>query len=59
VKKKWKEKAFAAGVDRAIIERGAALIAMTLDELIAETIAGLRGVAVEIGLGGSSAGSTR
>jgi putative nucleotidyltransferase with HDIG domain len=59
VRKKWKEKAFAAGVDRAIIERGAGLVGMPLDELIAEAIAGLRGVAVEIGLGGSSAGSTR
>jgi putative nucleotidyltransferase with HDIG domain len=55
VRKKWKEKAFAAGVDRAVIERGAGLIAMPLDELIAETITGLRTVAAAIGLDGSSA----
>jgi predicted hydrolase (HD superfamily) len=55
VRKKWKEKAFAAGVDRAVIERGAGLIAMPLDELIAETITGLRDVAAAIGLDGSGA----
>ncbi len=52
VRKKWKEKAFAAGVDRSIIERGAGLVEMPLEELIAETITGLRGVAAQIGLDG-------
>jgi predicted hydrolase (HD superfamily) len=59
VKKKWKEKAFAAGVDRAIIERGAALIGMALDDLIAETIAGLREVAGAIGLDRPAAAAPR
>ena len=54
VKKKWKDKSFAAGVDRAIIERGAEMIAMELPELISETIAGMREVAGEIGLAGSA-----
>ena len=31
VKKKWKEKSFAAGVDRSVIERGAAMLGVALD----------------------------
>ncbi len=52
VKKKWGTSAFAAGVRRDIIEKGAAMLGMPLDELIAETIAGMRPVAAEIGLKG-------
>jgi predicted hydrolase (HD superfamily) len=52
VKKKWKEKSFAAGVDRGVIEAGAQMLAMELDELISETIAAMRAVAAEIGLEG-------
>jgi putative nucleotidyltransferase with HDIG domain len=51
VKKKWKDARFAAGVDRSIIERGAAMIGMDLDELISETLSGMREVADRIGLG--------
>ena len=53
VKKKWGTLAFAAGVRRDIIEKGAAMVGMELDALIAETIASLRPVAAEIGLKGS------
>lgn len=53
VKKKWKDKRFAAGVNREVIEKGAALLGMDLTELITETIAGMRTVAREIGLAGS------
>jgi len=53
VKKKWKDKRFAAGVDRSIIEKGAAMLGMELPVLIAETILGMRKVAEEIGLKGS------
>jgi len=53
VKKKWKTAAFAAGVDREVIEKGAALLGMELDALIAETILALRPVAAEIGLAGA------
>lgn len=42
VKKKWKEKQFAAGVDRSVIEKGAGLLGVPLDELIADVIAALR-----------------
>lgn len=51
VKKKWKDKRFAAGVDRQIIETGAQRLGMELGELIFETITGMRDVADAIGLG--------
>ena len=53
VKKKWKDKAFAAGVSREIIQQGADLLGMELSDLIEQTIAGMRTVAPEIGLEGS------
>jgi predicted hydrolase (HD superfamily) len=53
VKKKWKDKRFAAGVDRSIIERGAQMLGMELTDLITDTIMGMREVADEIGLRGT------
>jgi putative nucleotidyltransferase with HDIG domain len=53
VLKKWKDKAFAAGVDRSVIEKGAALMGVPLEELIADTIEGMKTVASEIGLKGN------
>jgi len=53
VKKKWKDKRFAAGVDRSIIENGAEMLGVEISELITDTIAGMREVAEEIGLKGS------
>ena len=55
VKNKWKDKRFAAGVDRAVIEKGAAMLGVTLDELIDETIKGMQEVAEAIGLKGNQA----
>ncbi len=52
VKKKWKQKGFAAGVNREIIEQGAQLLGMELDYIMDETIKGMRNVAEEIGLKG-------
>lgn len=52
VKKKWKDKRFAAGVDRSIIENGAQMLGMELTDLIADTISGMQEVAEEIGLKG-------
>ena len=52
VKKKWKDKRFAAGVDRSIIQKGADMLGVELGELITDTIMGMREVAVEIGLKG-------
>ena len=54
VKKKWKDKRFAAGVDRSIIEKGAAMLGVEVSELIADTIAGMQAVAEEIGLKGKA-----
>ncbi|HEY8344770.1 MAG TPA: HDIG domain-containing metalloprotein [Bacillota bacterium] len=53
VKKKWKDKAFAAGVNREIIQKGAELLGMELSEIIKETIAGMRSIAAELGLKGN------
>jgi len=53
VRKKWGTLAFAAGVSRVVIEKGAGLLGMDLDALIAETIAALRPVAADLGLKGS------
>jgi len=54
VKKKWNDKKFAAGVDRSVIEKGAEMLGVNLDELITDCIMGMRLVAKEIGLGGLS-----
>ena len=50
VKKKWKDKRFAAGVRRDIIEQGADMLGVEVSELITDTIMGMREVADEIGL---------
>ena len=55
VKKKWKDKRFAAGVDRAIIEKGCEMLGVDLGELIQDTIMGMREVAETIGLRGTVA----
>ena len=52
VKKKWKDKRFAAGVDRSVIEKGAGMLGMELSDLITDTIKGMQEVAEEIGLKG-------
>ena len=56
VKKKWKDKRFAAGVDRSIIEKGAQMLGIELTEMITDTIMGMREVAEVIGLKGVSTG---
>jgi predicted hydrolase (HD superfamily) len=50
VKKKWNQKAFAAGANREVIEKGARMLGVELSELIGDTIMGMRTVAKEIGL---------
>jgi predicted hydrolase (HD superfamily) len=54
VKKKWKDKSFAAGVNRDVIEKGAEMLGVELGELIEDTIMGMRDVADEIGLKGDT-----
>jgi len=53
VKKKWKDKSFAAGVNRAVIEKGAEALGVELGEIIGDVIMGMREVADEIGLRGN------
>jgi putative nucleotidyltransferase with HDIG domain len=53
VTKKFKTPAFAAKIRRDIIQRGADMLGISLDELIQETILALRPVAAEIGLKGN------
>ncbi|HEX40552.1 MAG TPA: hydrolase [Phycisphaerales bacterium] len=52
VRKKWKDKAFAAGANRDVIARGAEMLGMDLNDLITETILGMRDAAEAIGLAG-------
>jgi len=53
VKKKWKDKAFAASIDRDTIQKGADMLGIERTELISETIMGMRQVAENLGLAGS------
>ena len=52
VKKKWKQKSFAAGVNREVIEQGAKMLDLELDYIIDETIKGMQSAAESIGLKG-------
>ena len=50
VKKKFKDKHFAAGVSRDVILAGCDMLGLTLDEVIAECIEGMRSVHEALGL---------
>ena len=50
VMKKWKDKSFAAGVNRSVIERGVAMMGVALPDLINDVIMGMREVSDRIGL---------
>ena len=52
VKKKWKEKAFAAGVHRDEIERATAVLGVPLDEHISVVLSAMQSNAAELGLDG-------
>ena len=52
VKKKWKDKRFAAKIDRSIIERGAEMLDMELSQIITLTIEGMAKIADELELDG-------
>lgn len=51
VKKKFKTASFAAGVNRDIIKNGAEMTGYSLEDLMKETILGMRAIADDIGLG--------
>jgi predicted hydrolase (HD superfamily) len=48
--KKWNDRAFAAGVDRSVIETGAAMLGVELRDLVTDAILGMREVADKLGL---------
>ena len=50
VKKKFKSKSFAAGVNRDVVKEGAKMLDMELDDLIAEVIEAMKANAREIGV---------
>ena len=50
VKKKWKDKRFAAGVNREVIEKGAQMAGIDITELIQTTIDAMTKIAPQIGL---------
>ena len=50
VMKKWKDRAFAAGVNRSVIESGVAMLGVELGDLVTDVIMGMRQVADKIGL---------
>jgi putative nucleotidyltransferase with HDIG domain len=56
VRGKWKDKAFAAGVNRAEIEQGAQEMGVELNEHIATVIEAMKGIAPRLGLVGNLAG---
>ena len=53
VKKKFKTHSFAAGVNREVIEKGCEMLSLSLDDVIKETIEGMRECADAIGLRGN------
>ena len=55
VKKKWKMKAFAPGVNREEVEAGAEALGIPLDEHIQRVLEGMQVAAVELGLDGTVA----
>lgn len=52
IKKKWKNKAFAAGVKREDVEEGAAMLGIELSEHLTVVLAAMQGIAEELGLAG-------
>jgi len=50
VMKKWKDKSFAAGVNRSVIEKGTEMLGVELTDLVNDVIMGMREVSARIGL---------
>lgn len=53
VKKKFKDRSFAAGVNRDVVKNGCEMLGVELDYIIRETIEGMKEKAAEIGLKGN------
>ena len=52
IKKKWKDKSFAAGVNRQDVEQGAAMLGVELSEHLGVVLEAMKGIAEELGLAG-------
>jgi predicted hydrolase (HD superfamily) len=52
IKKKWKDKAFAAGVNRGDVERGAEDLGVDLWEHVGIVLEAMQGIAEDLGLDG-------
>lgn len=50
IKKKWKDKSFAAGVNRDVITKGAEMLGLDISEIIQTSIDGMTEIAPELGL---------
>jgi predicted hydrolase (HD superfamily) len=50
VKKKFKDKAFAAGASRDVMTKGAEMLGVSIDELICDVILAMREIAPSLGL---------
>ena len=50
VRKKWKQKGFAAGVNREVIQKGTEMLGVEINDLVSDVIGGMREVARQIGL---------
>ncbi len=50
VKKKFKDKSFAAGVNRDVIRQGCEMLGLELDDVISESLEGMRGIHTYLGL---------
>lgn len=50
LKKKWKDKAFAAGCNRGVIQNGADMLGMSLEDVMALTLEGMREAHEALGL---------
>jgi len=50
LKKKWKTKGFAAGVNREIIQNGANMLGLELDYILEQTLIAMQGISDELGL---------
>jgi predicted hydrolase (HD superfamily) len=53
IRKKWKDKLFAAGVHREDIEAGATALGVDLWEHVGVVLAAMQGIAGELGLDGN------
>ena len=54
LKKKYKDKKFAAGVDRSVIEQGAEMLGWELDELLQKTLDAMKATEAEIDADGKT-----